>query len=409
MKADPGKKRLNRLWMATALVALALIVVAASALPTHAAARPEDQAPPQRFEGYLKAQGPDKWLIGDFSVLVDQRTALNEKRGPATIGAWLIVWVNSDANAGLRAELIFVDRPAGQSGPMVQFTNRLNKQSGAWWVIGDTLVQITPETTLIGDPRVGHLVWVMADPKSPDLLCAVIVESVAATPENVPVEFEGAIAQVGVAAWQVDGRQVMITEETAIWGDAAVGKSAEVKAVQAQDGTLTAHIIRVVDQTDELTLGVLVAAILPTETGATVWDVLLFSGDPGAYPTPTTIYVNGNTLVDESRAVAKAGQWAEVRGLPVGQGEFKADMIRLEEPVPVTIAGDAELVSDETAAGAWWRIAGQRVWVSRQVAATVVDPQRKEGAAIQGLLLGNGVVWVRQLQAPQSGDRGNGG
>ena len=412
MRTDPGRKRLNPIWRATAWVVLALFVAAAGTLPVSAFTPEDAQTPAQRFEGYLKAQGPDpstgsgrgKWLIGDFGVLVDQETVINQKRGPATVGAWLIVWVSSTARAGLHADLIYVDRPAGQTGPTVQFTDRLNKKidpSNAArdrvWMIGPTPVLITPATVVIGDPQVDDLVWVMAEQKGTDLW-AISVEEVDRTVDAVPVEFEGVIEQIGVTTWQIAGRQVLIEDDTEIIGDAAVGKSAEVKALQAKaDSTLTGRTIRVLDQGDELTLGAMVASILPAEAGATVWDVWIFAEEPGAYPTPTTLYVNGNTLVDESRAVAKAGQWAEVRGLSVGQDEYKADMIRLEEPVPVTIAGDAELASAATAQGMWWRIGGQLVWVPRQVASTI-DPERKEGAAVQGVLLGNGVVWARQLQ-----------
>jgi len=403
MRVDVGNKRLSLIWQATVWVVLAVIVATTAVLPARAFAPEETQTPSRRFEGYLKAQGPGKWLISDFRVLVDQETVINQKRGSASIGAWLIVWVSGTAQTGLHADMVYVDRPAGQTGPTMQFTNYLDKRLGlptaeknAVWVIGQTMVLITPDTVILGDPQVQDMVWVMAEWKGTDLY-AIIVEKVARILDAVPVEFEGTLEEIGDTAWQIAGRQVVIEDDTEIIGDAAVGKSAEVKALQARDDTLTGRTIRVQDQTDELTLGAMVASILPTETGMTVWDVFMFDGTPGAYPTPTTLYVNGNTLVDESRAVAKKGQWAEVRGLPIGPDGYKADMIRLEEPVLVTIAGDAELASAATAQGAWWRIDGQLVWVPGQLVPTI-DPKRKEGATVQGVLLGNGVVWARQLQ-----------
>jgi hypothetical protein len=64
--------------------------------------------------------------------------------------------------------------------------------------------------------------------------------------------------------------------------------------------------------------------------------MIVFPDEPWANPFATLMYVNGNTLVDERRAAARPGQWAEVTALPLGGDEYQADRIRLEQPVPIT-------------------------------------------------------------------------
>ena len=391
----------SRKWVSQAgqslmvLVILLLTMAIQGAPASHALAPAEVQIPVQnRFEGCLKAKGLDKWLVGDISVFVDGQTELIDKRGPAEVGAWLIVWATEMADGRLHAELIFVERPAGQPG-YFQLTNTLKKKSQDWLVVGDTAVQVNQETRIIGSPEVGNLVSVSAEQRGIDAL-ALTVEVIATDPAAVPIEFEGTIEEIGQPFWRIAGQQVKVDDRTKVIGERVVGRHAEVVAGTGADGWLRADIIRILDQPAEVTVGALVAAIIPQEGGTQLWDTIVFAPEEGTYPKPGLVYVHNNTLVDESRAIAQPGQWAEVTGLAIGPDTYQADLIRVEQPVPVTISGEVEERPAGPSQRGWWRIGGRTVWVA-DAARLMADAQVGKQATVRGLLLGNGVVWTGPL------------
>ena len=216
---------------AAALPWLAIVLVIAMSASPAGAARPQPaEPPPTRFENYLKAMGPGKWLIGDMTVVVDTQTIVVEKRGRAEVGAWVIVWGGWDSSGRMRAELIVVDRPASRTGPTVQFSGMLSKMVDNYWVIEQTLVEVTKNTLVSGKPAVGALVWAVAEQQD-DMLVAIAIEVIAQKSEAMPVEFEGPIEAFGPDFWQVDGRRVDLDALTSVIGEPALDKNAEVQAI----------------------------------------------------------------------------------------------------------------------------------------------------------------------------------
>ncbi len=281
-----------------------------------AEAMPEGPARPAsaistRYEGLVRGIRPGQWTVGEISVNVDQQTVLIEKLGKAEIGAWVIVWGQQDEAGQLRAEIIKVDRPSGWAVPTVQISGVLRKQTDMWWVVEQQLIEITKDTLISGEPRIGALVWVVAVQQG-DALRGLAVEVLAANPENPPVEIEGTIQSFSSSIWQVDERAVSIDENTKIYGVPTVGWIAEVQAKQLADRRLLAQMIRVVDPTAEVNLSAMVAEITAAEDGTQHWDVVVFPKSPWADPTVGTVHVSNNTYVDESRAIA--------RGRSVGRG-----------------------------------------------------------------------------------------
>ncbi|MCX6031502.1 MAG: DUF5666 domain-containing protein [Chloroflexi bacterium] len=428
------RSRPDKGWVLKVLTAAAVILLltAAQGLPGRTAESSRTSgAPDVRFEGYLMAQGPDKWLVGDYSVIVDQQTTVIEKNGRAEVGAWLAVWANTDGAGGLRAELIYVTRPAGQNGPIVQISGALTKKQNPWWVVHNVPVKITPETLIPEDPQTGWIIWVMAEQHGLDLW-ALSVAVIAKTPDAVPVEFEGTLEQIEPERWLVSGRWVRISAQTTILGGPpAVGQAVEIAATLASDGSPVAYLARIVPPDEAVTLEALVAAITPDADGGQVWDMIVFPPGQWANPIATLVHVNGNTFVDESRAVARQGQWAEVTALPLGAQEYQADQIRLDQPIPVTVSGDLAPVSgaegeadgrmagkDEATsaagagralpkadtAGSWYRLQGRPVWVP-QAGPSLAARQYQDGASLEGILLGNGVIWAKQVHALTPGNR----
>lgn len=246
------RPKLGSLTAIAGAIALAIaILLGARAVPGDAAALTRTQASeavPTRFEGFLKAQGAGKWLVGETSVLVDERTTVLEKRGRAEPGAWVIVWGTRDELGGLRGDLIQVDRPAGRTGPVIQFSGVLRKQVGPWWVIDDVLVQVLDDITQItGAPRIGDLLWVVAENQDTSYR-GLAIEVLAGASDVQPVEFEGTIEALSPDEWRVDGYRLIFTSSSVVSGEPAIGASVEVRALPDADDTLTVILARVLDQ-----------------------------------------------------------------------------------------------------------------------------------------------------------------
>ncbi len=205
------------------------------------------------FEGYIKAMGLGKWLIGSQRVLVDGSTLLIEKRGKAEVGAWVIVWATLSENGSIRARIIYVDRPAGRAGPAYQFSGIISKQFEDFWIVDDLLIKVNQQTQVTGEPTTGWLVWVVAEDEG-DGLRGINIEAIAGRPEDLPVEFEGEITSILPDRWRVDNEEISISPETLILDPPPmVHYIAEVKATRDAGGQLHAHMIRVLKPTAQAT------------------------------------------------------------------------------------------------------------------------------------------------------------
>jgi hypothetical protein len=379
------------------LIALALLGAAAQKPPAPVVAALQAPDPSQsQFEGELKSQGPELWVVGEYSVLVNGQTTIIEKHGSAQVGAWLIVWAVADPSGTPRAEIIVVEHPAGASSPTIQFADVLNKISDDWWIIGENLVHVAPSVAPAPIPPLGSLLSVTAV-KQDMIVEAIRIEIAVKDPSQTPQDFEGTIEAMEPGRWRVDGRWVTIVPATVIEGTAAPGKHAEVRVLLQDDESLLATLIRVPDKV-EVTVGALVEDIDPQALEAEVWNVSIFPDQPYTDPYTATVHVDGSTLVDEGRAVARAGQWADVRAESLNPREFRAEVIRVEQTIPVTITGSFQQAATASAAGGWARIGGRTIWFPDQMATGVSAATGGQGGIlIEGLLLGNGVVWAQRF------------
>ena len=376
-------------------------MIAAATCPCPVDARQPDpgQAATTRAEGVLQAVGPGKWKVGKLDVILDQTTVMMQQRGKAEPGAWVIVWGQQGHAGEMRAGYVQVDRPASLSSPTIQLSGVLRKQTSSWWMVEQTHIAITLETAIIGQPVVGALVWVVAQQQG-DALLALAAEVLAPDPEIPDFEFEGTISSVANGRWRVDDQEVLIDQRTEIIGEPKIGQIAEVQAGRLPDERLLARLIRVVDPADETSLNAMVAEIV-TETGNTDrWEVIVFPKSPWADPELATLHVGNNTYVDESRTTAQIGVWAEMRGAPLGTGEYQADIIRLEHPVPVSITGEILPPPTASAPSGWGQINGQPVWLgSVEPGMAAAQALLGGNVAVTGVRLGNGVIWAKQVRS----------
>ena len=382
---------------------VALLAIAAAAYPWPVQSKQQDpgRATTTRVEGVLQTKDGGTWKVGGHNVLVDGTTVLAQKRGKAEPGAWVIVWGHQNRPGEMRAESIQVDRPASLTGPTIQLSGMLRKKTSTWWMVEQTLIEITPDTVISGQPEIGALVRVVATQQG-DSLRALAAEVLAPDPKMPLVEFEGTIMSLADDRWQVDDREILIDAYTNIVGEPGIGKIAEVQASQLSDGRLLARAIRIVNPADEASLNALVADIVPETSDTERWDVIVFPESPWADPTSASLHVSLNTYVDESRTTAQTGVWAEMRGAPLGTQEYQADVIRLEQPMPVSITGEILPPPTMPTPSGWGQINGQPVWFgSAEPGIATTQAMLGGNVAVTGVRLGNGVIWAKQVRSAQ--------
>ena len=166
------------------LFALLAVAFAAGAYPWPVQSKQQDpgRATTSRAEGVLQTNGQGTWKVGRLNVVVDDTTVIAQKRGKAEPGSWVIVWGQQDRSGEMRAKYIQVDHAASLAAPTIQLSGMLRKQTSTWWMVEQTLIEITPDTVISGQPQIGVLVRVVATQQG-EILRALAAEVLASDPK----------------------------------------------------------------------------------------------------------------------------------------------------------------------------------------------------------------------------------
>ena len=150
-----------------------------------------------------------------------------------------------------------------------------------------------------------------------DELVALRIKITPREEDQAEVEFEGIIESLTETEWMVGGVEVAVNEDTIIEGTPQVGLTAEVRATILPDQTVLATRI-VVETTEgnEVTFEGIIESI-----GETEWQV---AGQ--------IVLIDAGTIIDESRALAEVGMWAEVKAVLQKDGSLLATRIKIERP-----------------------------------------------------------------------------
>ena len=319
------------------VVVTAILLLATQPLWIGESARAQStSAVPIRFEGYIRAQSPTKWVVGNDLegnriVNVTDDTPIVQKIGPAQLGAWVIVYASVRGPGELDALLIVVDRPAGVLGPQIQFVGTVTKigeqvpDGSTWWLVDDTPIQVTATTRISGTLTIGSPVWVGAV-MYPSGLRA---EWIRALASKTSFEFRGTLQEIGREYRIIDDRRVTVTPETDIIGTEDAGVAVECRALDGDGGVLLATLIRVLPPAEDGHITGSIAAMTNEPDGTAAWDVVVDPTDPIGSPWVARVKVDGNTWVDQSESLAEPGGWVEVRGTALRPDLYQAGMVRV--------------------------------------------------------------------------------
>jgi len=176
---------------------------------------------------------------------------------------------------------------------------------------------ITEDSRVQGSPQIGALAEVKGLSMFGDVVLATSIE-VALPGAYDHVDLEGVLESVEGTEWVVGGVIVALSPVTSIEGTPALGLVVEVHGVLHPDGSVLAERIEIRGPASapQIDIAGRVEYIGPTQ-----WTVA-----------GTAVFLDERTLIDDSRAPAEAGMWAQVRARRGREGFLLAVRIRLSRP-----------------------------------------------------------------------------
>ena len=205
------------------------------------------------FKGTIEAKNGSMWTIGGRQVMVDGATEINERKGPADVGAYVEVKARQQNDGNLHARKIKVESHNGGYNdlPKVEWKGDIEAMNGNTWTIAGRQVMVDARTRLItdhGPMEVGAYVKVKARQQNDGSLWAERIETMRRNGSQTEVKFQGRIEAMNANQWRVGGFDVAVDGNTVIdqrEGPAQVGAYAEVKAARMNDGSLYAYRIHI--------------------------------------------------------------------------------------------------------------------------------------------------------------------
>ena len=207
--------------------------------PTEATTIPPDEI---EFRGQFTAREGNIWVIGEFRVIVTDRT---EIKGEPQIGDWLKVHVVRTSEGLVAREIEVLERDATRTPePGFEFRGQLKAREGHIWVIGEFRVIVTERTEIKGEPQIGDWLKVHAVRTTDGLVAReieVLEREVTRTPE-AEIEFRGQLKEREGHIWVIGEFRVIVTERTEIKGEPQIGDWLKVHAVRTSEGLVAREI-----------------------------------------------------------------------------------------------------------------------------------------------------------------------
>ncbi len=268
------------------------------------------------------------WNVAGQQIRINSETRINERMGPAVVGAWVEVQAQEQSDGSLLALRIAVIEPKED----ISGFGAIQEVAVDHWVVSRMTFSVGVSTTIRGPAEAGLLARFHGSLQDNALVAEGIrVEwREAERPHLEPVVFQGIIESLPtgglIGEWVVSGRHVMVDASTEInqsKGPAEVGASVHVEAMRQSDGSLLATRIVVLARPDLALVhfkGVIKS--MPADGFVGEW---IIHNDDGDHP----VQVSERTWIDEHAGEAKVGAPVQVEALRRADGSLWALRIKV--------------------------------------------------------------------------------
>ena len=211
--------------------------------------------PTLRVHGVVEAIGTVSWTIAlrDGSKSVVKVDAETKIVGSPKVGDEVEVLARQLSDGSLVAILIARSVPPPHF-PMERYQGVVKAIGPAAWTIGpkagdgpDRLFAVSAKTRILGDPKIGDEVGVLAEKQADGSYLAIVIAKVAlAPPVGAVVAFEGTLNRIatdgsaGLATWLVGDTNVIVSRMTSVRGGPKIGDPVRVEGIRGPDGSVMA-------------------------------------------------------------------------------------------------------------------------------------------------------------------------
>ncbi len=211
--------------------------------------------PTTRLHGSVESIGIDSWTLAlrDGTKAVVKVDAETKVVGGPRVGDEVEVLARQLPDGSMVALLIagFVPPP---TVPMERYEGVVKAAGTASWTVGpragdgpDRLFAVNEKTRILGDPRIGDPVGVLAQRQTDgSYLARVIAKAALAPPVSTEVAFQGVVnlmvpdASTGISTWLVGETKVIVSRVAVVRGEPKVGDKVRVEGFRRPDGAVVA-------------------------------------------------------------------------------------------------------------------------------------------------------------------------
>jgi hypothetical protein len=228
---------------------LALKVMKLSPTPT----------PMSRIHGVVASVGTESWTITlkDGTAQPVKVDAQTKYVGDPKVGDEVDVLARRQSDGTLLAVLV-AKTVAPPAADVERYQGVVKSVSATAWTVGpkvgdgpDRLFAVNAKTQLVGDPKVGDEVGVLAQKQADGSYLALVIAKLSATVPVGAASFDGVVKSIAApssgmamgAVWTVDTTKVLVTRATTVTGDPKVGDRVHVEGLKSPDGSVMAKTI----------------------------------------------------------------------------------------------------------------------------------------------------------------------
>jgi len=286
----------------------------------------EVKAPPRpitvKIEGFVTRTYdtvPGELFVEDMTILVVESTLVSPESYVPIVGDYVEVTAVLDGETWTATYI----RRSGDFYAPTEFRGMIESFPGTpdyvgKWSIGGINVEVDNRSAVTDTPVVGHYAQVQGWLQENRTVRATLVTILDPVAEALKFEYEGIIeatTRTTPGVWRIGGYDGLVTQDTVIKGVPEVGSTAQVQGHETATGGRIFDRIQVRDHQVQLRIEGPIERITQD-----YWIV-----------NDQVIEVFDTTFIDESRARAAVGRWAEV--VANQEGIFlRALRIRIERP-----------------------------------------------------------------------------